>query len=667
MMNRKATRIAQAGGIRQFLLPALLICGLSAQQGVQADATERERFKAAWTAASRGDHDTFKQLRAGLADYPLYPYLAYEDFRHRRAQVQPAEMQEFLAAHSDWAFSRGLRLAWLKTLGKRNAWQALLDYGESATDTVVRCYRARAQIQTGQLDGLLQEAQDLWAVGKSQPSECDPVFEWLKDQGGITPALAWERVRLAMMAGNPRLTLYLARFLPAPDREWLQRWQQLSQNRYRDLPNARSWPDESLSRMITSISLRRLALSDASLAWEAFNELDGHFSWTDTERGAALREIALQSAVALADITPQVMQALPVEFQDDQILQWWARQLLVSGDWRTLDEVITRMPPETRRDSRWRYWQAIAKERLGDGGAALSMRQQLAGESNYYGFLAADHLGWPYSICPLEPGVSEQDIQALASRPGIARALELRAVGLDNWALAEWSLAVARLDSAELKVAAALARGEDWHDRVIFLLGDSGDLQFYDWRFPLVWEKEVAEEAARNQLDPAWVHGVMRSESALAEAARSSAGALGLMQVTPATASRLSRHHGLPYRGWSELTQAAPNIRFGTRFMRELLDRYDQNPVLVSGAYNAGPNAVDRWLDTRPKGNADAWIEAIPYYETRDYIPRVLAFTAIYEWRMANQVTRVSSKMPNLDSGAVRPPETTEVVCVNPT
>ncbi len=97
--------------------------------------------------------------------------------------------------------------------------------------------------------------------------------------------------------------------------------------------------------------------------------------------------------------------------------------------------------------------------------------------------------------------------------------------------------------------------------------------------------------------------------------------------------------------------------------MRDLLDKYGQNPVLVSGAYNAGPDAVDRWLDTRPVEDAAVWIETIPYFETRDYIPRVLAFTAIYDWRLQQPVTRVSSRMPGLDSSNMKPVETAEVIC----
>jgi soluble lytic murein transglycosylase len=161
--------------------------------------------------------------------------------------------------------------------------------------------------------------------------------------------------------------------------------------------------------------------------------------------------------------------------------------------------------------------------------------------------------------------------------------------------------------------------------------------------------------------------GLIRSESAMAVDALSGAGARGLMQLTPATAQQLAKRHGYAYGGPEQLMQAEENVRFGTTYLRDLLDRFGGNSVLVSGAYNAGPNAVDRWLKDRPLGDPAIWVESLPYRETRDYIPRVLAFATIYDWRMQRPVLRVSSRMPALDSGAVggtmKTAETTEVVC----
>jgi soluble lytic murein transglycosylase len=164
--------------------------------------------------------------------------------------------------------------------------------------------------------------------------------------------------------------------------------------------------------------------------------------------------------------------------------------------------------------------------------------------------------------------------------------------------------------------------------------------------------------------------GLMRSESAMAEDAISSAGARGLMQVTPDTASQLARRHAYRYTGPQQLLQPEDNILFGTTYLRDLMDRFGNNAVLASGAYNAGPNAVDRWLDERPGSDPAIWVENLPYFETRDYIPRVLAFTTIYDWRLQRPVSRLSSRMPAFDSGAaagnMQKSETVEVVCHAP-
>ena len=137
--------------------------------------------------------------------------------------------------------------------------------------------------------------------------------------------------------------------------------------------------------------------------------------------------------------------------------------------------------------------------------------------------------------------------------------------------------------------------------------------------------------------------------------------------MIPATGKRVAKKHSLAWSGSAQLKTAGGNLPIGTAYMSDLLQDYNDNPVLVSGSYNAGPNAVQRWLDTRPMGEAAIWIETLPYFETRDYIPRVLAFTTLYDWRLKMPVSRISSRMPEFDSGAVsgtmQDRETAEVVC----
>jgi len=658
--------ITHALVLRQFTC-LLFMLGLALSSAASASGSvtdaEREQFKTAWDAAGRGDHAGFNKIKDQLRGYLLFPYLQYEDYRNRRNKVPVDEMARFLDTYKEWAFAPALRNTWLKSLAKNKHWTDLVAHSEGVRDTVLRCQRVRAQIILKQTDDLLSEAQQLWTVGKSQPDECDPVFAWLKKNSGIPEAMAWERIRLAIEAGNRSLAVYLGRFVAKDQRRWLDDWQKLSRSGYSRLERARKWPDNEITRMLAAASLKRLARDDAGLAVKKFDVLDPHFNWEESVRVLLLRDIALYAAVAMQDDTSAHMARVPVLHRDSQLLEWWARFLLSRQDWPAVAGVIGQMPENTRNDDRWRYWLAQAELRSGQVQPPSALLEELSKRANYYGFLAADELDSTYSICPEQANVDPADVEKLAGQDLFIRALELKRAGLENWAQAEWASAASRVPVADLKVVAALAVKENWYDRAIFALGNSGDLNLYEWRFPLLWETEVTTAARLNRLDPAWVYGTMRSESAMVETARSSANAMGLMQVTPGTGRQVAKKHGLPWKGIAQLSTVNGNLPIGSAYMSDLLQDFRQNPVLVSGAYNAGPRAVERWLDTRPSGEAAIWIETLPYFETRDYIPRVLAFTTIYDWRLDGKVKRISERMPNVESGKIGINGHTEVVC----
>ena len=647
----------------------LLLCCVPIDTSLAAATSsepELEQFKLAWAAAARGDHEEFRRISSGLQDYVLYPYLQYEDLRNRRASVSTREMVAFLDANADLAFANGLRSAWLRTLASRGKWSDLVTYAADEGSTEIRCQRARGQLILKQTDGLMREAQNLWTAPQSQPADCDPVFAWLIKNKGISSGLAWQRIRLAMLAGNYNLSSYLKRFLPPDQQPWVDDWQKVARRGYSNLEQARHWPDNQITRKNVAESIKKLARNDAASAAEKFQVLEKHFNWTAIERAGLLRDIALFAAVALEDNTVDQMQRVPVAFRDSQLLEWWARYLLSGGYWAALVNVIEAMPEEVRNTDRWQYWLSQAQVRSGQrtrDGQVSALLVQLANKANYYGFLAADELNQPYNICPSNPAVNAAEVARIAQLPGFQRALELRKAEMDSWANAEWAAAIRQLPVADLLPAAALAHQQGWYDRAIFALGNSGDLQLYEWRFPLLWEQEIKRDAAKNNLDPAWVYGTIRSESAMVEAAQSSANALGLMQITPPTGKRVAKKHGLQWKGSQQLKQAEGNLPIGTAFMRDLLDDFHDNPVLVSAAYNAGPGALERWLGTRPQGEAAVWVETLPYYETRDYIPRVLAFTTLYAWRMGGEVPRISNRMPHLKTGKPATTGAAPVMC----
>lgn len=139
----------------------------------------------------------------------------------------------------------------------------------------------------------------------------------------------------------------------------------------------------------------------------------------------------------------------------------------------------------------------------------------------------------------------------------------------------------------------------------------------------------------------ALVHGLMRQESSFDIEARSHVGASGLMQLMPATAAETARKLGIPHRQEWLTTRPDHNIKLGSAYLQQMLDRYDGSYPMALAAYNGGPGRVDRWIkeigDPR-KGEIsyESWVELMPIYETRNYVQRVMEAVYVYRIKLAN-------------------------------
>ena len=618
---------------------ALSVCAVFALWLTPATAeTEQALFKQAWAAASRGDHSALQEGLVGFsAAYPdslLRPYLEFELRRQRITDFDDEDMSRFLARYRDWSFAPQLEQAWLRSLVSRQRHDSVLRYGADANDARVACGHAQARIALGQTAGLEAEVAGLWLVGRSQPRLCDPVFAWWRRQGNPSTTLGWQRFELAMAANEVSLARYLRRYLDRDQRSWADRWLALRARPAVALSEARQWPVSAASRALIEDGLTRLARRDWAHAQRLWPQLAPHFTNHPAQAQKVLREIALFQAVALDPNAIERIDALSE--RDDQLLAWRARVAMAHGQWPEVLASIQAMSLTEQAQARWRYWRGRALAEMGRPDAILAWGS-LGGEANYYGFLAAARLNLPLSLCPLQLS-ADADIQAQLRRdPEVQRALALHQVGLNDHARRTWIRAMQRMNEAQRHQAALLATEQRWYDRAIMALATGSSLQAYQWRFPLKEREAVLASSERWQVDPALVYGLMRAESAMQPDALSPAGAQGLLQLMPSTAAAVARRNGLPLGGDSDLWQADINLELGVAHLAELQQRYDGDWLYVAAAYNAGINAVERWLAERPDSAPDVWLETLPFFETRDYVPRVLAFATIYEWQLQRE------------------------------
>jgi soluble lytic murein transglycosylase len=140
---------------------------------------------------------------------------------------------------------------------------------------------------------------------------------------------------------------------------------------------------------------------------------------------------------------------------------------------------------------------------------------------------------------------------------------------------------------------------------------------------PLRHEDIIRQQAAEKEVDAALIAAVIYSESKFSDAT-SSAGARGLMQITPEAANEIERLSGGTSFRIDDLSDPEINIRYGTFLLRELLDRYDGDEAAALSAYNAGPANADEW------GGSSLNVSDIPFPETRAYVEEVLDKRAAY-------------------------------------
>jgi soluble lytic murein transglycosylase len=158
---------------------------------------------------------------------------------------------------------------------------------------------------------------------------------------------------------------------------------------------------------------------------------------------------------------------------------------------------------------------------------------------------------------------------------------------------------------------------------LVLVASGAFDQALKELTLPLKHEDVIRQQAAEKGVDAALIAAVIYSESKFSDAT-SSAGARGLMQITPEAAEEIERLSGGTTFKLDDLSDSEINIRYGTFLLRELLDRYDGDEAAALAAYNAGPGNADKW------GGADLNVSDIPFPETRAYVEEVLEKQVAY-------------------------------------
>lgn len=296
--------------------------------------------------------------------------------------------------------------------------------------------------------------------------------------------------------------------------------------------------------------------------------------------------------------------------------------------------------PDGRRISQATYWAGRAYHESGRRVEAVARFRELRRRDpfSWYGLKAAEYLGEDILAVPMEPEPARNDRTAARVESAFDRLDLLRELDVTN--ALDFEIERLRRHFAETD-GASYALAEAFNERGYTLTGIRLGWDIYRrekaWNprllriiYPFPYRAMIMAEARERGLDPFFVAGLIRQESTFSATIKSPVGAVGLMQIMPATGRSLARGAGVKDFEPALLEKPELNLHLGMAYLTELLGRYQARHAPALAAYNAGPNRLNFWSTFPEYRDDDLFAERIPFTETREYVKIVQQNARLY-------------------------------------
>ena len=604
-----------------------------------ARKAERIYYMEAQKALDKKQLARYRELLPNIRNYPLLPYLEYQELGDRLMSIPTKEVEQFFERYPNSYVGERLRHRWLRALAIKELWKEYLRfYDTHLTDPELACLNLRAKLATGDKNAL-KDVEALWNVAKEQPAACDPLFKEWKRAGYLTPQLLWNKHLKAVKADDISLAVSLAKEMTPEQQIHAVLYENVAQNPRLILQTENFKALTPETRATIALGLEKYAETEAQEAAALWSVYASNEGFTHDERLGITYTIARQLLRQDHGKEAEKLVVANPNLSRPELMETLIREALKQKDWEKAYRWVLRLPPDSRKTERWTYWQGRIMEQLKiaeyEGKKPKDFYQNVAATRSFYGFLASDKLGINYSLLDKPLTIPKEVMNKVEFDPGVQRAREYYLLGNLASANREWTYTVNRLPSTEEMVAAGrLADRWGWYRQAIQTMQDSDYWDDLSVRFPIPFHEQVKAAVRQTTIDPHFIFAIAKQESAFNVDATSPVGAQGLMQLMPATAKQTAKRAGMLFRP-QDLLQADKNIHLGSRYLDELLGTFSGNRVLAAAAYNAGPGRVRQWLNSDDnKLPVDVWIETIPYKETRFYVQNVLSFAVIYAYRV---------------------------------
>ncbi|MFD1261194.1 transglycosylase SLT domain-containing protein [Entomomonas asaccharolytica] len=608
-------------------------CLLLASFTLQAATLEEQRnyFDQAKTALEKNNPLVYYSHKKALQGYPLEPYLAYLELNKRVKLASDDEIILFVKKHQDLPQTRWLEMRWLRLVAERGDWNTFLKYYQADSFSELDCFYGQYLYQTNQITKANELAEKLWLKPHSQPNACDVVFNDWERQGKMTADMRWQRLKMALEAKEYRLANHIVGLLPASLIEQGKEFTYVAKNPNLIAKTQSYQGRDKITGDIVGLGLRRLARQDPEQALSLLQYYETRLQFSDEQKVDLANDIGLTFARRYDARALPILAKYDANLDHNDVSEWHVRLLLRLNRWQQAQELIDRLPEQLAQTNRWKYWKIRVAQYIDPKDPKIiEQYSQLAQERDFYGFLAAQRVNASYQFNHQPIIVNNNMVLKIKNMPAIQRAIEYLYKGMDNEAWIEWHNLTRNLSQQEMLALSQLAYDMNLYFYAIRTLAITSYWDDLTIRFPIAYKDILVKEADNRSISPNWAFAIMRQESAFNDRIKSHAGAMGLMQLMPATAKETAKKFDIPLANPQEALNPNTNIQLGTAFLGQMYERFQNNRILASAAYNAGPGRVRQWLQNANNVDFDVWIETIPFNETRQYVQNVLFYSVIY-------------------------------------
>ncbi|MGN1281934.1 MAG: transglycosylase SLT domain-containing protein [Succinivibrio sp.] len=607
---------------------------------------QRKYFADAKLAVKKGDSArAFEIKKKFLKDYPLALWIDYWYLVNDMEVGKFKEVKKFIKSGSHQELSRILKDKYIDFLSEKGEYRKALEIiGDKPFDDnevlskvqqSKQCRYYEARWKLGQADVTAAAfASKMYLQLSSYPSACSGLVRLWAGHGYLNDKTILDKFERAYITRyNKGTTDELAKSLES---SVFAKRVALEMSLYQEPADVMkleySSDNEEVNRAAV-LAFKRYANIDPKNATPAFNDFASRFRISEPEKFEIFQIIAkgfLSRQGTLEEVT-WVDRHLPAVLWSEEIKLMRMRKAIWFAQWNIVYDLYDHLSSSDRAQINWRYWKARSARELGYKEESKKLMNEVAQDRSFFGFLAAQELGvkMPFNHEHLSESAKWPD--TVIGNSAAVRFFEFRILKDGNESV-EWNEIAKNgtKDEAMMMAEWALSSGNISYAISSVIAGKRWDA--LDYRFPKPFLSLYRKYSKNTSVPLSFLYGISRQESMLNPEIKSPVGAVGLMQLMPATAKMVSKQNRWPYRGEGDLVVPENNIRLGSAYLRAMLDRFDNNRVLAAAAYNAGPNRIKVWKSNDGlKRDTAMYVENIPFKETRLYVQNVLLYDTIYK------------------------------------